>query len=93
MTAPATERPALTVVPAPRPAVEVVALPAARAAFTEMLAALGVDTRPARTIRTDALLTLLMQASGATVAVPQDVAEHAAWLAAVDGYRTTEAAS
>ena len=93
MTAPATERPALSVVPDPRPATEAVPIEAARLAFAEMLDALGVDTRPAAGAHTDALLTLLMQVFGATVSVPQDVAEHAAWLAAVDGYRTTEAAS
>ena len=93
MTAPAPERPALSVVPAPQPAVDAVPIQAARIALGEMLDSLGVTTRPAQAVTTDSLLTLLLQASGAHVTVPQAVADHAAWLGAVAGCKTTEVAS
>lgn len=82
MTAPAPERPALSVVPAPQPAVDAVPIQAARIALGEMLDSLGVTTRPAQSVTSDALLTLLLQASGTRVAVPEDVADHAASVAA-----------
>lgn len=91
MTAPAPERPSLSVVPTPHTAADAVPLHAARIALNELLDALGVTTRPPQSVRTDAFLTLLLQASGASVQVPPAVADHAAWLGAVAGYRTETA--
>lgn len=48
----------------------VVSLDAARDAVGGMLAALGVPTRPTWSVATDAVLTVLLQASGTRVAVP-----------------------
>ncbi|TDD97690.1 hypothetical protein [Actinomadura rubrisoli] len=93
MTAPAIERPALTVVPAPASPVDALPLAAARVAFSEMLDALGIDTRPAPGVSADALLALLLQASGAHVATTPAVADHATWLGAVAGYHPPQEAA
>lgn len=66
----------------PATTVGVVSLDAARDAVGGMLAALGVPTRPTWSVATDAVLTVLLQASGTRVAVPEDVADHAASVAA-----------
>ncbi|WP_329521096.1 hypothetical protein [Spirillospora sp. NBC_01491] len=92
MTAPALERPVLTVVP-DLPAPVALPLAAVRVAFEEMLASLGVDTAPGDDLTRESigvLLTLLMQASGATVAVDSTTAAQAAFLQAVAGFTARE---